>query len=201
MKLGIFGGSFDPVHNGHLILAEQCREQANLDRVVFVPAARPPHKPGRRLSSFHQRVEMLELAISGNPGFAIDPLENDRPGPSYTVATLEAMTARGDGELWLIMGADSLVDLPMWYEPRRILELAGVLVVGRPGSPEPDEGSLRRALEMPADFPLRLQFVESPLIAIASRDLRARFADGRSVRYMAPRAVEAYIEDKGLYRE
>ena len=95
MKLGIFGGSFDPVHLGHLILAERCREQAKLDRVLFVPAARPPHKQDQTQTPFHHRVEMLTLAISGNPAFQVDELENERTGPSYTVDTLETLRARG----------------------------------------------------------------------------------------------------------
>lgn len=201
MKLGIFGGSFDPVHLGHLILAEQCREQANLDRVVFIPAARPPHKTERELTPFHHRVEMLTLAISGQPAFQVDPLENDRPGPSYTVHTLEELKARdAAADLWLILGGDSLVDLPLWLQPRRLLELAGLLVVARPGWEMPAADSLRASLNLEAAFPLRLEKVECPQIGISSRDLRRRLADGRSVRYQIPRAAEAYIADKDLYR-
>lgn len=201
MEVGVFGGSFDPVHMGHLILAEQCREQGALDRVLFVPAARPPHKPERRLTPFAQRVEMLGLAISGNPAFAVDELENDRAGPSYTVDTLAALQSRGTGDLWLILGADSLNDLPMWHQPRRILEIAGLLVVGRPGFHLPPDDRLRASLNLEADFPLRIQEIESPPIGIASRDLRVRIATGRSIRYLVPRAVEAYIADKGLYAD
>lgn len=200
MKLGIFGGSFDPVHLGHLILAEQCREQARLDRVLFVPAARPPHKPDRALTAFHTRVEMLTLAISGNPAFQIDELENDRPGLSYTVMSLEELKQRQpDADLWLILGGDSLVDLPLWYQPRRILELAGLLVVGRPGWSAPSERELKSSMSLPDDFPVRIEVMECPLIAIASRDLRNRIANGKSVRYQVPRAVEAYVADKKLY--
>jgi nicotinate-nucleotide adenylyltransferase len=200
MKLGVFGGSFDPVHMGHLILAEQCREQAQLDRVLFVPAARPPHKPDRELTPFHIRAEMLTLAISGNPAFQVDELENDRPGPSYTVLTLEALKARDpDAELWLILGGDSLVDLPLWYQPKRIFELAGLLIVGRPGWPAPSVADLKKNLSLADDFSLRALVVECPLIEIASRELRRRIADGKSVRYQLPRAVEAYLADKKLY--
>src|SRR5262245_16024054 len=146
MRLGIFGGSFDPVHTGHLILAEQCREQARLDRVLFVPAARPPHKT-RELTPFHHRAEMRTLAIAGNPAFVVDELEKDRPGPSFTADTLEQLHQREpEAELWLILGADSLFDVPRWYRPERILELAGLLVVGRPGSPPPSAEPLWREL-------------------------------------------------------
>lgn len=201
MRLGIFGGSFDPVHLAHLIVAEQCREQARLDRVLFVPAARPPHKPDRVLTPFHHRVEMLTLAISGHPAFAIDELEKDRPGPSYTVDTLELLRQRdASAELWLILGADSLVDLPRWYRPQRILELAGLLVVGRPGSPPLAVEPLRMELGLTAEALLRIEMIAAPLIDIASRDLRKRIAEGRSVRYLMPRAVEAYVEEKRLYR-
>jgi nicotinate-nucleotide adenylyltransferase len=195
-RLGIFGGSFDPVHLGHLVLAEQCRVQGELDRVLFVPAARPPHKSDRELTAFHHRVEMLTLAISGNPAFAVDELEKDRPGPSYTVDTLEAIHRREPAaELWLILGADSVVDLPKWYEPGRIVEMAGLLVVGRPGMTMPDAAELHRDLGRT----VRTCAVESPLIGIASRDVRRHLTEGRSVRYQIPRAVEAYLEDKKLY--
>src|SRR5262245_54450484 len=111
MRLGIFGGTFDPVHFGHLILAEQAREQGRLDQVLFVPAARPPHKEERALTPFAQRVEMLNLAIAGHAAFRIEELERDRPGPSYTVDTLEELRRRQpDAELWLIVGSDMLND-------------------------------------------------------------------------------------------
>ena len=201
MRLGVFGGTFDPVHLGHLILAEQCREQAKLDQVLFVPAARPPHKLDRELTKFEQRVEMLALAISGHPVFRIDEREKNRPGPSFTYVTLEELRQeQPSADLFLIIGADSLHDLPGWVQPRRILELATLLVVPRPGTEMADLDSLRQALAPPDDFPLRLQIVNAPLIDLASRDIRQRIGQGRSVRYMIPRAVEAYAAEKELYR-
>lgn len=193
MRVGVFGGTFDPVHFGHLVMAEQCREQAALDRVLFVPAASPPHKQGKEITPFHQRVEMLVLATSGNPAFQIDELENGREGPSYTVDTLTQMkNARLDDELYLILGSDSVRDFPSWFEPRRILDVvAKVLVVMRPEAAI-DSASLFGGAE-------RYQMITSPLIDIASSDLRLRISEGRSVRYMIPRAVEAYIADKTLY--
>lgn len=200
MRVGVFGGTFDPVHLGHLILAEQCREQGRLDRVLFVPAARPPHKQEGALTPFERRVEMLALAIAGQPAFQIEELEKDRPGPSYTVDTLAALHARqGDVELFLLLGSDSLLDLPYWYEPVRILQLAGLLIVARPGWDMPPLESLRATLKLPAEVPLRIQLVRSPLIDLASRDLRRRLAEGQSVRYMVPRAVEVYAREKNLY--
>jgi nicotinate-nucleotide adenylyltransferase len=202
MRVGVFGGTFDPVHLGHLILAEQCREQGALAQVLFVPASVPPHKQQNALTSFAQRVEMLSLAISGHAAFRIDELEKDRPGASYTVDTLTQLqqTRPGD-ELFFILGSDSVRDLPIWYQPRRILELATLLVVARADYPPFSVTQLREALQLASDFPLRYQIVEAPLITIASRDLRRRIAEGRSVRYMLPRAVEAYIADKGLYQK
>jgi nicotinate-nucleotide adenylyltransferase len=201
MRVGVFGGTFDPVHLAHLILAEQCREQAALDQVLFVPAASPPHKQHRAVTPFAQRVEMLSLAVSGNSAFRIDELEKDRPGPSYTVDTLTQLhAARPGDELFFILGTDSLRDLATWYQPRRILELAGLVINEREGSPPIPESELRAALQLGASFPLRMQMIDAPLIAVSSHDIRGRIAEGRSVRYMIPRAVEAYIAEKGLYR-
>jgi nicotinate-nucleotide adenylyltransferase len=200
MRIGVFGGSFDPVHLGHLILAEQCREQAGLEQVLFVPAARPPHKR-RQLTPFAQRVEMLELAISGHPAFRIDELEKDRPGPSYTADTLAELQQRHAGdELWLMIGGDTFVDLPGWYRPQKIVAQAGLVITARPGWHMPDVDEFRRQLDLPEDTPLRSQQVTIPQIDISSTDLRQRVAEGRSIRYLVPRAVEAYIENKGLYR-
>jgi len=200
MRLGVFGGTFDPVHLGHLILAEQCREQGRLDQVVFIPAARPPHKQDKSLISFTERVEMLRLAVSGQPAFRIDELEKDRPGPSFTVDTLAQLRDRNAGaELFLLIGSDTLRDLPTWHQPVKILESTGLLVVPRPGWPIPNAEEVKKSLALPDSFPLRLQICAIPQIEIASRDLRRCIAEGRSVRYMLPRAVEAYIGDKKLY--
>ncbi|HEY7154056.1 MAG TPA: nicotinate-nucleotide adenylyltransferase [Gemmataceae bacterium] len=201
MRVGVFGGTFDPVHIGHLLLAEQCREQGRLDEVWFVPAARPPHKDAPALTRFEQRVEMLALAVAGNPAFRIDELEKERSGPSYTADTLTELRRRHPGhEFFLLIGSDTLADLPHWYEPIRVLEQAGLLVMMRPGSAALTAEQLRRQLNMPENAPLRLQTVEAPQIDISSRDLRRRAATGRSLRYFLPRAVECYIHDKRLYR-
>ncbi len=200
MRIGVFGGTFDPVHLGHLILAEQCREQGRLEQVWFVPAASPPHKLGQELTPFAQRVEMLALAIAGQPAFRIDELEKDRPGPSYTVHTLEEIRRRlPNVELFLPIGSDTLLDLRHWYQPARVAELVTLLVTHRPGWPLPPPEEVRAALRLGPDAPLRLQVVEAPLIDIASRDIRRRAHEGHSVRYIVPRAVEAYLHDKRLY--
>lgn len=201
MRVGIFGGTFDPVHYGHLILAEQCREQGRLDEVWFLPAPRPPHKPEDALTRFDQRVEMLALALAGNPAFRIEEIEKDRPGPSYTADTLAELHRRHpQHHFFLLVGSDSLADLPSWHDPLHILQHAGLLVTTRPGHPIPPAEQLRTAFGLPPDAPLPLEVVQTPLIDIASRDLRRRAAAGRSLRYFLPRAVECYIHDKRLYR-
>lgn len=201
MRVGIFGGTFDPVHMGHLLLAEQGREQGRLDEVWFVPAAHPPHKDQPDLTRFEQRVEMLALAVVGNRAFRIEELEKERPGPSYTADTLAELRRRHPSdEFLLLVGSDTLLDLPNWYQPLRVLEQAGLLVVARPGSAVLTAAELRARLHAPEEVPVRLEVVEMPLIDIASRDLRCRAAAGRSLRYFLPRAVECYIHDKRLYR-
>lgn len=201
MRIGIFGGTFDPVHYGHLILAEQCREQGRLDEVWFVPAPRPPQKAEEALTRFEQRVEMLALALAGNAAFRIDELEKERSGPSYTVDTLTELHRRHPAhEFFLLIGSDTLADLPHWYEPQRVVQLASLLVTHRPQHEVMPVEDLRSRLRLPASVSLRMEVVETPLIDIASRDLRRRAAAGRSLRYFLPRAVEIYIQDKKLYR-
>jgi nicotinate-nucleotide adenylyltransferase len=201
MRIGVFGGTFDPVHQGHLILAEQCREQARLDRVYFIPSARPPHKQDRALTPFEQRAEMLNLAIAGHPAFQVNELEKNRSGLSYTADTLaELHQSHADAELALILGSDCLPDLKHWHEPGRIVELASLLIVGRPGWSLWSADLLRAALRLPSSVPLRQQVVHSALIELSSRDLRRRVREGRSLRYMVPRSVECYIETHQLYK-
>lgn len=200
-RIGIFGGTFDPIHLGHLILAEQCREQGALDEVWFVPAARPPHKLDRTLTRFEQRVEMIALAIAGQRTFRIEELEKERAGPSYTADTLDELhRLHPEHEFWLLIGSDTVADLPTWHAPLRVVELAGLLVAGRPGHEVPSAEHVRGMLRLPEEATLRYRAVESPLVDISSRDLRRRARDSRSLRYMVPRAVECYIAEKGLYR-
>jgi nicotinate-nucleotide adenylyltransferase len=202
MRLGIFGGSFDPVHCGHLLLAESCREQCRLDAVWFVPAAVPPHKQERKLSSDADRVEMLKLAIGGNEAFSVSTWEIDRGGVSYTVDTLQQLHDEDPArELFLLMGADSLADLPTWREPARICSLAIPVVVRRNGSPEPDDSGLAKLMPPERLAVARKHFVETPLIDLRATEIRSRVAAGQSIRYRTPRAVEKYIETHGLYRD
>ena len=196
MRLGLFGGTFDPIHLGHLILAEQCREACRLDLIWFVVTGAPPHKPGERTPVTH-RLEMARIAVAGHTSFAVSEIEAMSPGPHYSVETLASIRRdQPDAELFFLIGADSLTDLPFWREPARIARLATIVVVNRPGPEEigpaklPDLG--------PGSQPLLS--VTIPPIGIASTDLRRRLAEGRSIRYMVPRGVEAYIDAHRLYR-
>jgi nicotinate-nucleotide adenylyltransferase len=199
MRIGIFGGTFDPVHMGHLILAEQCRDQAGLDEVWFLPSYHPPHKAAAAVTRFEHRCDMLELAVAGHPGFRIERVEKELPPPSYTAETLAELRRRQpDAEFALLMGSDGLPDLPGWYEPRRVVELASLIVVPRPGVMLWTADRLAKALDIPTDA-VRLRYVACPMIEIASRELRRAVADGMSVRYLVPRAVEEYLRDRKLY--
>jgi nicotinate-nucleotide adenylyltransferase len=202
MRLGFYGGSFDPVHYGHLLLAECCREQCALDAVWFVPAAVPPHKQGWTLSPANQRIEMLELAIGGHESLAVYRGEIERGGVSYTVDTLEQLhREQPQDELFLLMGADSLADLPTWREPARICELAIPVVVRRADAPEPDDGVLVNLMSRERLALAREIRVQMPTIGLSATDLRRRVAAGQSIRYRTPRAVEKYIETQQLYRQ
>jgi nicotinate-nucleotide adenylyltransferase len=200
MRIGLLGGSFDPVHYGHLLVAECCREDCQLDQVWFVPAAISPHKRQREPTPAKARLEMLHLATAGHSQLEVCSLEIDRGGVSYTVDTLAAIARqRPDAQLFLLMGTDTLQDLPTWREPSRILQLALPIVVNRSLLPEADWGAL-------ADLapPDRLQeaqryAVQMPRVELSSSEIRRRVASGRSIRYWTPRAVERYIQTHRLY--
>lgn len=200
--LGVFGGTFDPVHLGHLAAAETAREALGLERVLFVPARRPPHKPGRPISEAGHRVAMLELALADNPAFAIEPMELERDGPSYTVDTLAAITERvraagGIPDLVFVCSTEALLDLPTWRNPTGILALARVAAVprGRLNAPSPDW-----IAERFAGLEGRILLLDGPRIDISASALRERVSAGRSIRYLVPNSVAAYIADNALYR-
>ena len=201
MRIGIFGGTFDPVHFGHLLSAELCREQCELDRVQFVPAAVPPHKQTRELSPDRQRVEMLQLATGGHPAFEVSTIEIDRGGVTYTYETLEAIHAeRPDDELFFLMGADSLRDLPTWRRPERICQLAIPVAVARPGAPPPKFEALAPLVSPQRLAEIRRFSVRTPQLELSSTEIRRRTAAGQSIRFQTPAAVEKYIESQRLYR-
>lgn len=205
MRIGIFGGSFDPVHMGHLLAAESCREQARLDRVLFMPAAVPPHKQDRLLARSEERIDMLRLAIGGHDGFAVSTDEIDRGGVSYTVDTLGRIRAAHAGdELFLILGPDAIRDFPTWREPLRILDLADVLAVERADLDDLHrlEGEQAVVETFGRDRLARIiaARVRMPAVGVRASELRDAVAAGRSIRFRTPRAVEQYIRAHGLYR-
>jgi len=201
MRLGVFGGSFDPVHFGHLLLAEHCREACRLDRVLFVPAATPPHKASGLRASSKDRVEMLRLAIAGHQYFEVCNVEVERGGLSYTADTLADLRRQhADAELFFLMGAESLAELPAWRQPARICELATIVVARRAGAPEVDFGVLNEIASPKRLDQFRAAQFETPIIELSSTDIRRRVADGASIRFRTPRAVEKYIETGKLYQ-
>lgn len=204
MRIGVYGGSFNPVHLGHLVLAECCRESARLDRLLFVPAATPPHKAAAHLAPAQARLDMLALAIGGHPNFAISTVELDRGGVSYTVDTLAHLAAEHpSAALHLILGPDALATFPTWREPRRIVELATILAVERDGIDDVAATVARSDLAaiLPTDIARRIvaERVPMPAIGFRASDIRAARAAGRSIRYRVPRSVECYVDHHGLY--
>jgi nicotinate-nucleotide adenylyltransferase len=202
MRLGIFGGTFDPIHFGHLLLAECCREQCRLDAVWFLPAAVPPHKRDHELTPAGQRIEMIELAIAGNPAFSVCRHETDRGGVNYTVDTLTDLKDQDPSrELFFLLGADMFSDLPNWRNPARVCELALPVVVRRPGSAPIDFAGLSEVASPERLEQIRQHQVVMPEIGVSSTEIRRLVSQGHSIRYRAARAVEIYIESHGLYRE
>ena len=200
MRIGVFGGSFDPIHFGHLILAENCREQAQLDQVLFIPCAMSPHKCDGAYGTDRQRVEILDLAIGGHRDFIRNDMEIKRGGVSYTIDTLrELESAQPDNEWFFLMGADSLESFSSWREPDEILKLAKPIIVGRPGSDPVDLGVLENLSSAAYVESIRELSVESPLIDISSTDIRQRVADNKSIRFLVPRSIEQYIVTQKMY--
>lgn len=189
----VFGGTFDPVHTGHLILAEWAAGVLGAERVLFVPAARPPHKADARLSPAADRAAMVRLALEGNPRLAFSGVELEREGRSYAIDTIRQIREEEGGpKPAYLIGADSLVDLPLWKDPEAILEEAEVVVFPRPGTSGGDA---------PPGLKGRYRMLETPLIDISATTVRERVRWGLSIRYLVPEGVRAYIEELGLYRK
>lgn len=197
-RIALLGGSFDPIHFGHLAIAEEARVALGIDQVLFVPAAQQPLKAGRHYASANQRMEMTALAIADNAAFQICDVEVRRQGRSYTVETLETLrrSLGPDVTFFFILGADALRWLPQWRQPQRLLELAHIIAVERPGYTV-DLEPLEQALP---ELPSRLIRLGGPHLDLSSTELRARVADGRPIRYLTPDSVVSYIESQGLYR-
>lgn len=204
MRWGILGGTFDPIHLGHLLLAEECREILALDKVLFVPAGQPWLKAGQPLTAAVHRLRMVELATADNPHFEELRWEVERPGPSYTVDTLERLRAESsaDVELHFILGLDALIDFPRWKDPERILQRANLAVVPRPGYVAEGDGDNIIA-EIKSRYPAyadRITWLAVASVAISATDLRRRVAIGQSIRYRVPAVVGEYVGEKGLYK-
>jgi nicotinate-nucleotide adenylyltransferase len=198
-QIGVLGGTFDPVHLGHLRLGMEALEQLRLGRVLFIPAARPWRKAGRSIAPAGDRLAMLKLALEANDAFDLSTGELERAGPTYTVdtlATLQQQFGRST-TLHFIVGADALRDLPNWREPARIAALARIAVTTRAGRPMPSLSALEMRVPGIGE---RIDVISMPPMGISSTDLRRRVATGRSLRYLVPDAVAAYISEHRLYR-
>jgi nicotinate-nucleotide adenylyltransferase len=199
MKLGVMGGTFDPVHTGHLIAAEVARVKLELDTILFVPAGRPWLKTGRFITPAAHRVQMVRLATESNPFFALSMAEVERPGPSYTVDTMREMRNRygSEVELVFILGSDNMPGLQKWKDIEELLRLCSLAVMRRAGSRPPEQRERERLLSGKRG---KIIFVDMPVIGISSSDIRERVRKGLSVRYMVADAVERYIVEENLYR-
>ena len=197
MRLGVFGGTFDPPHNGHLALAHAARLQIALDEVLWVVTADPPHKRGLAISPAANRLDLVQAAIDGQPGMQLSRVDVDRPGPQWAADTVRLLSGVNPGaELIYLMGGDSLRDLPNWGRPRDLLQYASLGVLRRPGAVV-DLETLEEALPGISD---RITFVSAPRLAISSHDVRERVRAGLPIDDLVPPRVAAAIEARGLYR-
>ncbi|RLT35493.1 MAG: nicotinate (nicotinamide) nucleotide adenylyltransferase [Chloroflexi bacterium] len=197
VRTGVLGGTFDPPHLAHLVLAAAARRALGLDRVLFVPAGVPWRKAGREVSPAAARVRMLQAAIAPLPWAALRTIEVERDGPSYSAETMETLTAGEPGDWWFILGSDALADLPHWHEPARLLAATKLALVRRP------DGTERIPPEVFAALPgleARIDPVAAPALEISSTDLRARIRDGRPTQHLLPAPVREVIDELGLYR-
>ncbi len=197
-RLGVLGGTFDPPHMGHLILAESACDALGLEQVLFVPAADPPHKHNLAITQIEHRLAMLASAIADNPRFALSNIDVTRPGPHYTADMLRLLSQQyANAELFFILGGDALRDMITWHEPAEIVKWARLAAMGRPGATL----DLAAMYEKLPDLADRLVFVDAPDIGISATLLRERLRAGHSIRYLVPESVERYITEHGLYRD
>ncbi len=200
MQIGIFGGSFDPVHLGHLWIGEAATESLSLDRLHWIPTATQPLKPHGPVASNEHRLAMLRLAIAGREGHLVDDREIRRSGVSYTFDTVGELQAEDpEAELHLIIGSDSLASFPRWHRPGELLERVSLAVVQRGGMPEVDWSVLDGIASAESISKAKQSLIQMPVIEIASSDIRERAGQGRGVRYMVPRPVEAYVKANRVY--
>jgi nicotinate-nucleotide adenylyltransferase len=199
LVIGVLGGTFDPIHLAHLLMAEMARDSLNLSRVLFVPAGDPPHKQGVAKTPARHRVAMVERAIAGNPHFGLSLIDLERPGPHYTTDTVRLIRAQYNlaaEACFFIIGGDSLVDLPTWHNASELVRLCRLAVIHRPDY-RPNLSSLEAVIP---GLSARLDWVEMPLIGVSASEIRARVQAGRSIRYQVAEEVKEYIEEQKLYR-
>jgi nicotinate-nucleotide adenylyltransferase len=207
LRLGVLGGTFDPIHHGHLLLAEQAREALSLDQILVIPAGRPPHKPQSPVAPYSNRLRMCELAAPPGSGLTVSDMERDPDQPSFTVETLRRLRAAmsGGDELRLLLGSDLLRELPTWREPGEILRLCRLAVYPRPpdedapaADPGPAAGSVEELTALLEGHEVR--YLDGPRLRLSSSEIRRRVRDGRTIRFLVPDAVREYILAEGLYR-
>ncbi|MCV0403369.1 MAG: nicotinate-nucleotide adenylyltransferase [Chloroflexi bacterium] len=197
-RIGVFGGTFDPPHVGHLWLAAMAADAVGLDRVLFMPAAQPPHKGERLVTRAADRLLMTRLAIDGDPAFELSGLEMERPGPSYTIDSIvDLKRLHPDDELLLVMAADSLEQIDTWREPDRLLDEVRWIVGPRPGTKPPDPARLAERFGERAS---RIELLNGPALDVSASEIRRRVAAGETIRYLVPRDVEEMIIERGMYR-
>ena len=197
-RIGILGGTFDPIHLGHLAIAEAARDRLHLDRVILIPAGRPWLKSDQMVSAPEHRLAMARLAIENRPGLEMSPIEVDRPGPTYTVDTLtELREELGSGvELYLVLGMDSVRELRRWREPERLFDLCTVVAVSRPDSPDVSPAEIEDSFTVARG---RIRMVRGPMLDVSATDIRLRVSEGRLISDSVPPPVERYIREHGLY--
>lgn len=197
-KIGVMGGTFDPIHYGHLVAAEGARHHFGLERVIFVPAARPPHKQGREITDPVHRLNMAVLATKSNVNFEVSDVEIRRKGPSYTIDTVDYFRRSRRCLIYFITGADAVLEILTWHQVHDLLGMSSIIAATRPGYPlENIAGSLKW---LPAEFIKNITVMEVPALAISSTDIRDRVRKGMPIKYLLPEKVEAYIKSRGLYK-
>jgi nicotinate-nucleotide adenylyltransferase len=198
MKVGVLGGTFDPIHRGHLMMAEEARRELGLARVLLVTAGRPMSKTGRRVTAAGHRLAMVRLAAAGREWLEVSTLEVRRPGPSYTVDTIAALKDKEgrDDEIFFILGWDSLAQLPTWHEPARLVGLCRLAAVPRPGQPRPDLEALEKVIP---GISGRVLFMDKPCVDISASAIRETAGRGEPIGHLVPENVAAYIKEHGLY--
>ncbi|MFC1903189.1 nicotinate-nucleotide adenylyltransferase [Chloroflexota bacterium] len=198
MNIGVLGGTFDPIHKGHLVLVEEARGRANLAEILFVPANLPWLKTDRSITPVEHRVEMVRLAIADNPYLKLSTVDIERGGPSYTVDTISDLQGQigAEDELFLILGWDSLAELPQWHEASRLITMCHLVVVPRPSFPRPKLKSLDKSLPGTSK---RVMLIDEPYIDIGASNIRERLAKGLSVLHLVPEPVNRYIKEHRLY--